>query len=176
VEVRRILRAAPAFRAPRRGLRRASDHAVLGALALHLVSPGGQAELASVMAVVDALLADPSRARRELVECALLEGVQLQASFPDVGLDPAAVRAALPPRVRAAWDQVDGLWRQVHTELPPSLEDRPSYDDYLALGDADRRAFRSAHRVMEDGSVVALADVLRWEVRRGTGPHLRASK
>ena len=173
--VRRIVKAAPTFKAPRHGLRRAPDHEVLRALAVHLVG-AGRAEIQPVMAAVDVLLADPDRARRELLSCSLLEGMQLETSFPDVGLDPAVVRAGLPPRARSAWDQVDGLWRQVQAELPPSPEDRRSYDDYLALGDDDRRAFRSANRVMDDGTVVALADVLRWEVRRGTGPHLRASK
>ena len=174
--VRRIVKAAPTFKAPRHGLRRAPDHEVLRALAVHLVGPGGRTEIQPVMATVDALLGDPDRARRELLACSLLEGMQLETSFPDVGLDPATVRAGLPARARSAWDQVDGLWRQVHADLPPSPEDRRSYDDYLALGDAERRAFRSANRVMDDGTVVALADVLRWEVGRGTGPHLRTSK
>ena len=92
-----------------------------------------------------------------------IEDLQLLASFPDTALRPVDVEPLLGPASGREWTTLDEQWQAVAA----SVSDKPSdmtLERYRTLSDPRVvRLIRSSYRVMPDGKMVGLADVLKWE-------------
>ena len=92
-----------------------------------------------------------------------LEDLVLLASWPDTALTSDVLTSVAPPRCASELERVDELWRRVWA----SCREQPGRRtlDELAEVTGDLRGyFWTNYRVMPDGSLVGVADVLVWEV------------
>ena len=163
----RLARAAPTFRPPWRGLfgKAPNPSDSLAELAEHLGTPEVRhKELSATLEAAEHLLSrrasDPEGAH---VAWDFIEDLQLLASFPDTALRPVDVEPLLGPLGRSQWDTLDEQWQTVAASLSVSASDM-TLDRYRTLSDPRViRLFRSTYRVMPDGRMVGLSDVLKWE-------------
>lgn len=161
-----LLSAAPSFRPVWRGsLGTVPDVTdAVGQLVEHLgAGEVMQDELAVTLNAAERLLHKPEGLEAVRVASELIEDLQLLASYPDVGLEAGDVEAVLPLACREQWDALDAKWRAAWD----TVGDRSSaisLDQYSKVSDPGvRRLVRTTCRVMADGRLVSIADVLRWE-------------
>jgi len=94
----------------------------------------------------------------------LIEDPQLLASYPDAALETGDVEAVLPLACREQWDALDAKWRAAWDKVG-DRSSAMSLDQYSKVSDPGvRRLVRTTCRVMGDGRLVSIGDVLRWEV------------
>jgi len=163
-----LVEACPSFAASRYGGSEADLYEELGAFAHHLVDLAERRdadEFPAVFEVVDAVLAQGDDAAVAAVRTSLIEDLQNITSHRDVAVDPDAFIGVLGPLAAEVWEQLDEAWAAAALDSA----DRPGRipaEDYLFLGDADRRRVQSMTRELPDGTLARPSDVLRYEAQQ----------
>jgi hypothetical protein len=125
-------------------------------------------DLHSSLAIAETLLGPGGQEVVDLVVAGFLEDLQNIASFPDTALDSSTLVSLLPPRCAQAAEDLNRRWTATWGAIsgaPAKL----TLDNYRSIESGDvRRMFRRMIRVMPDGRLVAVSDVLIWETRRDT--------
>jgi hypothetical protein len=149
----------------------------LAELAHHLVpriGDGQSTDPYSVLLTVEDLLQTEDQVARQIATVGLLEDLQNIATFPDTTITPEAIEGLLGNGGMMAWRELEALWLAVNEELltddTPRTMDASTYRRVSNVG--LRRLIQITYRSMPDGTMVGLADVLRYEARRGGGPHM----
>jgi hypothetical protein len=141
----------------------------VGELVEHLgASEVRRQELAAALGAAEGLLQRRPTAETIQVAGEFIEDLQLLASYPDMALGPEDVEVLLPKACLARWDALDAEWRSAWRWLgaPPS---ELTMERYWEIADPRlRRLVRNTHRVMPEGRLVGVADVLMWETENAS--------
>lgn len=136
----------------------------LGRFAHHLVdlaAAGDAGELPAVFEVVDRLLLEGDAATVAAVRTNLIEDLQNITSHRDVAVGGDAFVAVLGPAAVEVWLQLDEAWSAAADSSQRGA--RIPAEDYLVLGETDRRRVQSMTRELPDGTLARPSDVLRYE-------------
>jgi hypothetical protein len=151
------------------------EYEILGELAHHLVVLIGRDEVTEptdVISVAETLIAEGDRAVMNLVALGLLEDLQNITSHPDAAATTDMVARLLPQRCAAVWRNIDDLWSAVAEEVRVTGSERTmDASRYRRISSPVLRRFmQGTYRTMTDGTMIGVADVLRYEARHGDGP------
>lgn len=159
-----------------KGFRVASDDSDLDAMAalahyvIQQMGSGHQRRADRVLREAENCLSEGDSAVQELICVGFVEDLGNISSHADVPVSPPQVRGRLTPLLGAAWDQVDAFWIDVAPHKPALDPEGKALkiEQYESVKDPQlRRLLQQMHRRMPDGTLVGLAEVLRYEARSG---------
>jgi hypothetical protein len=159
-----------------RGLRVGSEESELDAMAalshyvIDQLGSGHEKRVDRVLDEAEKCFSAGDGAAENLIWVGLVENLGNIASHADVPVSPAQIRSRLGPHLKDAWDQVDAFWLEVAPHKPALDPEGKSitiaqYESVTSpqLG----RQLQQMHRRTEDGALVSLGDVLRYEASTG---------